>query len=247
MRRSATSASGSSLRISRTTAFIAQKVARDFLRPCPPNKVIITFRTCRREPPMGRRTREPGLICEGWLPGVRRGVENPCGTPRLREGPATALDVGGCFLDGDPTLRRAKPRRVAQRLPPCATAHLGLDGPQPQSPRGSHTMVAVDEQRSLRGLEDQDRRKVVERPGVAFYPCSVEMCLGIDGRGGQEFVYPQTRHGAHTRRSPRGLQPSIYPTCLATLGFRTVALRSEGGRRSTTRAGEARRSGRLRP
>src|SRR5215217_7823981 len=53
MRRSATSASGSSLRISRTTALIAQKVARDFLRPCPPNKVIITLRTCRREPPHG--------------------------------------------------------------------------------------------------------------------------------------------------------------------------------------------------
>src|SRR5829696_5006544 len=58
---------------------------------------------------------------------------------------ATVLDVGGCFFDGDTTLRCAQPRRMTQRPAPRAATHLSLDGLQLQPPRGCHAMVAVDE------------------------------------------------------------------------------------------------------
>jgi len=55
-------------------------------------------------------------------------------------------------------------------------------------------MVAVDEQQTFRGVEDDYGRQGVEHLGVALHSHGVQVCLRIDRRIREKVGYPQVRH-----------------------------------------------------
>jgi hypothetical protein len=61
-------------------------------------------------------------------------------------------------------------------------------------PRSRQAMVAVDEQQTFRGVEDDYGRQGVEHLGVALHPPGVQVRLGIDWRVREKVGYPQVRH-----------------------------------------------------
>jgi hypothetical protein len=101
---------------------------------------------------------------------------------------------GGCFLRGDAALCSAHRRSVAQRVLPRAVAHLRFDRLQPTAARSRYTMVLVNEEQALWGVEDDDGRQGVEHLGEVLHSRGVEMCLRIDRRVGEEIGYSHLRH-----------------------------------------------------
>ena len=74
-------------------------------------------------------------------------------------------------------------------------------------PRSRQAMVAVDEQQTFRGVEDDYGRQGVEHLGVALHPPGVQVRLGIDWRVREKVGYSQVRHRPHRRCLLENPQP----------------------------------------
>src|SRR5215218_4810834 len=125
--------------------------------------------------------------------------------------PSVSLDVRGGLLRRDPALRGTNRRRVSQRIVQRATSHLRLDRLQAAASGGRHAMVAVGQEQTLRGLEDDDWRQGVDHPGVALHPRGVEVSLRVDRSVGEEMVYPQNRHAPIFAVGLRTRNPMAVP------------------------------------
>jgi hypothetical protein len=73
-------------------------------------------------------------------------------------------------------------------------------------PRSRQAMVAVDEQQTFWGVEDDYGRQGVEHLGVALHSRGVEICLRLDRRVREEIDYSRVRHRTHSRCQPEPLQ-----------------------------------------
>ena len=74
-------------------------------------------------------------------------------------------------------------------------------------PRSRQAMVAVDEQQTFRGVEDDYGQQGVEHLGVALDPPGVQVCLGIDRRVCEKVGYPQVRDRRYLRPLLESPQP----------------------------------------